>query len=130
MTAVTNKQVVLSLYRDLIFYTKLITNQSDRIDKLNFIKNSFRQNKQLQNENKINDLIKDGQKKLSFLKMTTPRPAGKTMKISGTFKFENGVWTEGHEEQKKKRQYKDQGLDIMDYRRHIHLLRRQHFMDR
>ncbi|EGC30351.1 hypothetical protein DICPUDRAFT_83708 [Dictyostelium purpureum] len=128
---VPKRRVVLALYKELIYYSKLLPNKTQSQDNLKLIKTTFRKNKDIpENSEQINKLLEDGQKKLSFLKIMTPRQYSKTYNISGTYKFEDGKWIGGNEEKKTKRIYKDHGIDIMDLRRHNHLLRRMNFMDR
>ncbi|KAN0027706.1 hypothetical protein ACTFIU_010685 [Dictyostelium citrinum] len=129
---VSKKRVVLSLYKQLIYFSKLITNKEEKISKLNLIKSTFKKNKSIPETEteKIDKLIEDGQKKLSFLKIMTPREFAKSYNTRGVYRFEDGKWIEGNEEKKSKRQYLDHGIDIMDLRRHNHLVRRMQFLDR
>eukprot|EP01132_Coremiostelium_polycephalum_P008633 gene8633-10625_t len=128
---VLRKNVVLQLYRQLICHSRLISNKSESALKLNEIKTTFRNNKNINDINEIDKLIEIGQKKLGFLKISTPRPYYKSSKSAGVYRLEDGKWVEGGSSTLKgKRQYKDQGIDIMDWNRHVHLLKRQHFMNR
>ncbi|KYR01568.1 LYR motif-containing protein [Tieghemostelium lacteum] len=130
MSIENRKNVVLSIYRQLIYYSKLIIDKNDSRQKVELIKSQFRKNKDIQDSKKIDELLVDSQKKLSFLKISTPRQYGKSYRLSGTYKFQDGKWIEGSETQKGKKRYNDHGIDIMDWNRHQHLLKRMNFMNR
>ncbi|GAM25237.1 hypothetical protein SAMD00019534_084120, partial [Acytostelium subglobosum LB1] len=122
-----SRTTVLHLYRQLIYYSKLLPNINDQKTKINEIQTKFRQNKNLTNITEITDCCKDAEKKLKFLKVIAPRAPGQQQGIAGKYTMEDGKLVDSQQKEKEKRMYKDQGIDIMDYRRHLHLLNRQHF---
>ncbi|EFA85911.1 LYR motif-containing protein [Heterostelium album PN500] len=123
-SVVPSKSSIISIYRQLLYYTGL-TGAGKQI-KLDEIRTTFRENRTITDPQQIIKCFDTAQKKLKFLKVITPR-SPRSHKVAGKYVYEDGKLIQGQGEAKSKSKYKDQGIDIMDYNRHQHLLKRQHF---
>jgi len=137
--ATSTKGQVLRLYRDLHRIVRLLgpTKQAEALPQLR----SFKDHKSETDAEKIQELIKQGESKLGFLKMIAPRKGRVFGNLlckrniligfvdsfhfsgtSGKFVMKDGELVPG-KSQKEGLYYADKRLDPADYERHIRLLR-------
>lgn len=127
----THRLLVLSLYRNILRHIQLLKPER-KISALQEARTSFREHKNETDPEKIQHLIKIAEDKLGFLRVITPR-RGFIPGSAGNFIVREGELVRGRSAPRERQAFVDQRIgyiDPDDLKRHIRLLRRQHFLDR
>jgi len=121
-----HKQSVLSIYRELLRTTAKITDKIERDNALNKTIKTFHERSKELEPDKIWKFISEAEKRLSFLKMTTPRSITRNpQQPSKTFVYKNGVVVEGVSEKKGIKGFHDDRVTSNDWERHWASVKRQ-----
>ena len=77
-----SKQTVLSTYRKLFRLIRNLPSEQERIKNLQTLRSSYLANASLQDENEIQECIKEAGEKIAFLRIVTPK--GSKVKASSS----------------------------------------------
>jgi hypothetical protein len=128
------REVVRTLYKDLVHAARLLEPQSHSAEALTTIRSSFKQNLGVADAAQIDELIKEGRNRLGYVRTIVPLTSRRKMKnFGGRFIVDSkGQVVRGTAAGEKRTKW-DQDNHFLDpdhLARHEYLLRRQHFLEK
>ena len=124
----------LSLYRNLLRTATYIPDAKEKQETVQRIKTEFNDNKNIEDQEKIEDFIKNGESRLRFLRTRaykSPYQRRTKKKVHVVLQGDTAVEIDSLPNGKTMAYFKDRNqIDPDDLKRHHQLLRRQHFLDR
>jgi len=128
------REVSRTLYRQLLRHSRLLE-EPRSTQATNQIKESFRANANVKNEDELDTLLQTAYTKLNFMRMLIPshhRPTSSQFQESqsGRYVVRDGELVKGEANKVDRNLYIDKhNIDPESLERHNYLLRRQHFLE-
>ncbi|OQS06143.1 hypothetical protein THRCLA_20431 [Thraustotheca clavata] len=119
--------IVRSAYKKLIKLARSVP-VDQREATLEKIRTEFRTHKDVATAEELDQLLRKAQSKISYLKIVTPKRSASS-RLGNHFVYKNGQRYDGSEAIADGAKVKTQDYNEM-MKKHVQLVRRQHFMDR